>query len=95
MQSQIGGSIAQQIFGPVDVQLRGDIAYLDYRNRIGAVVTVPDRSDRVTSVGIGVGFHLGKDLRLSFNVDQNNRDTRVLGHQYEKFLLGTALTYGF
>jgi hypothetical protein len=95
VQSRIGGSVAQQIFGPVDVQVRGDIAYLDYRNRAGAVVTVPDRTDRVNTVGVGVGFHMGRDLRLSFNVDQNNRDSRVLDHQYEKFLIGTALTYGF
>ena len=38
---------------------------------------------------------MGKDLRLSFNVDQNNRDTKVLEHAYEKFLIGTSLTYGF
>ena len=34
-------------------------------------------------------------FRLSFNVDQNNRDTRVLEHQYERFLIGTSLVYGF
>jgi hypothetical protein len=95
LQSQIGGSIAQQIFGPLDVMVRGDIAALDYRNRAGVTVAVPDRTDHVTTVGIGIGYHMGKDLRLSFNVDQNVRDTRVQGHQYEKFLIGTALTYGF
>jgi Putative beta-barrel porin 2 len=95
LQSRVGASVAQQIFGPVDVQVRGDIADLSYRNRAGAVVTVPDRTDRVTTVGAGVGFHLGKDLRLSFNVDQSNRDTQVLDHQYEKLLIGSSLTYGF
>jgi hypothetical protein len=95
VQSRIGGSVAQQIFGPFDVQVRGDISFLAYRNREGATVEVSDRSDRVTTVGVGLGFHMGKDLRLSFNVDQNNRDTRVTQHQYEKFLIGTALTYGF
>jgi hypothetical protein len=95
VQSRIGGSVAQQIFGPVDVQVRGDIAYLAYRNRAGAEVTVPDRTDRVVSYGIGLGLHMGKDLRLSFNVDQNNRDTQVFEHQYEKFLVGTSLVYGF
>ena len=95
IQSRIGGSVAQQIFGPFDVQVRGDLAYLEYRSRIGAVVAEPDRTDRVTAVGIGVGVHMGKDLRLSFNVDQNNRKTQVFDHQYEKFLIGTALTYGF
>ena len=95
IQSRIGGSVAQQIFGPFDVQVRGDIAFLAYRNRAGVVVEVPDRTDRTTTVGVGLGFHMGKDLRLSFNIDQNNRDTSVREHQYEKFLVGTALTYGF
>ena len=95
IQSRLGGSVAQQIFGPFDVQVRGDIAFLAYRNRAGAIVEVPDRTDRVTTVGLGLGFHMGKDLRLSFNIDQNNRDTKVLEHEYKKFLFGTALTYGF
>ena len=95
IQSRIGGSIAQQIFGPFDVQVRGDIAHLSYRDRAGVPVEVPDRTDRVTTVGLGVGYHMGKDLRLAFNVDQNNRDTRKLDHEYEKFLIGASLTYGF
>ena len=95
VQSRIGGSVAQQIFGPIDVQVRGDVAYLAYRNRAGVEVKVPDRTDRVVTYGIGLGLHMGKDLRLSFNVDQNNRRTQLLEHQYEKFLVGTALTYGF
>ena len=95
VESRIGGSVAQQIFGPFDVQVRGDVSYLAYRNRAGIVVEVADRVDRVTTVGVGLGFHMGKDLRLAFNVDQNNRQTKVLEHQYEKFLIGTSLTYGF
>jgi hypothetical protein len=95
VQSRIGGSVAQQIFGPLDVQVRGEIASLAYRDRAGAIVAVQDRHDRVTTVGFGIGYHMGRDLRLSFNVDQNNRDTRVLEHQYERFLIGTSLVYGF
>jgi hypothetical protein len=95
VQSQIGGSVAQQIFGPLDVQVRGDYAVLDYRNRAGADVLVPNRTDNITTVGIGIGYHLGKDLRLSFNVDQNNRDSRVIAHEYERLLLGVSLVYGF
>ncbi len=95
LQSRIGGSVAQQIVGPFDVQVRGEFASLSYRNRAGAAVTVPDRDDRVTTVGLGVGYHIGKDLRLSFNVDQNNRDSQVADHQYRKFLIGSSLTYGF
>ena len=95
VQSRIGGSVAQELFGPLDVQLRGDIAWLDYRDRAGVVVAVPRRTDRVTTVGVGLGVHMGRDLRLAFNVDQNNRQSQVFEHGYEKFLLGTSLTYGF
>ncbi|MCU1386006.1 MAG: hypothetical protein JWL71_4703 [Acidobacteria bacterium] len=95
VQSRISGSVAQQIFGPFDVQVRGDLAYLAYRNRAGAVVAVPDRTDRVVTYGIGLGIHMGRDLRLAFNVDQNNRDTKLAEHGYDKFLVGTSLIYGF
>jgi len=95
VQSRIGGSVAQQIFGPVDVQVRADLAYLDYRNRAGATVAVPERTDRVTTLGLGVGYHMGKDLRLALNVDQTHRDTQVVDHQYDRVLVGAALTYGF
>ena len=95
VQSRIGGSVAQELFGPVDVQVRGDIAWLDYRDRAGVFIAVPNRIDHVTTVGVGLGFHMGKDLRLAFNVDQNNRETQVFEHAYEKFLIGTSLTYGF
>jgi hypothetical protein len=95
VQSRIGGSVAQQIYGPLDVQVRGDFAHLDYRDRAGVAVQVPNRTDRVVTFGFGVGVHMGRDLRLSLNVDQNNRDTDVVGHQYDKFLVGTSLTYGF
>ncbi len=60
VQSRIRGSVAQQIFGPFDVEVRGEIAYLDYRNRIGATVAVPDRTDRVN--------YLRRGRRLSHGV---------------------------
>jgi Uncharacterized protein conserved in bacteria (DUF2320). len=52
-------------------------------------------TDRVNTVGAGVGYHMARDLRLSVNVDQNNRDSQVIDHQYERLLVGVALTYGF
>ena len=77
------------------MQVRGDYAALDYRNRAGADVLVPDRTDHVTTVGLGIGYHMGKDLRLSVNADHTDRDTRVIAHRYERLLLGVSLTYGF
>lgn len=95
LQSRIGGSVTQQLFGPFDIQARADYSILEYRDRAGAVIEVANRTDRKTTYGVGIGFHMGKDLRLSVNADQDNRDTKVVDHQYEKFLLGSSLTYGF
>jgi len=95
VQSRIGGSVAQQIFGPFDAQFRGEVAGLEYRNRAGAVVTVADRTDHVNSYGVGIGYHFGRDVRLSVNVDRTTRDTPLLEHRYEKLLIGSGLTYGF
>ena len=91
----IGGSIAQQIFGPFDIEVRGRTEILAYRDREGAVVKVADRSDHVNSYGVGVGFHMGKALRLAFNVDKVNRDSKLDDRRYDNFKFGTALSSTF
>jgi hypothetical protein len=90
----VEGSIAQQLFGPVDVVGRLGTQSLAYRDRAGAVVEVADRVDRVRTYGVGVGYHLGRDLRLGFNVDHSQRDSDVTRRQYSGFKFGTAVTYG-
>jgi len=90
----VGGSIAQQLFGPVDVVGRLGMQSLAYRDRVGAVVQVADRVDHVRTYGVGVGYHLGRDLRLGFNLDHSQRDSEVARRQYGGFKFGTAVTYG-
>lgn len=90
----ITGSIAQQIFGPVDVVGRAGVQRLDYRNRAGAVVAVSDRTDDVHSYGGGVGYHLGKDIRIGFNIDHIHRTSAVEIRQYNGLTYGTSVTYG-
>ena len=94
LQTGIEGSIAQQIFGPFDVVGRLGVQSLAYRDRAGATVLVVDRVDSVRTYGAGVGYHLGKDLRLGFNVDQSRRDSDVASRRYSGFKFGTAVTYG-
>ena len=91
----ISASIAQQIFGPLDIAVRGGREILAYRDRVGAVVKFTDRSDHVNSYGAGVGFHMGKTFRLAFNVDKVNRDSKLADRQYDNFKFGTALTSTF
>src|SRR5262249_35565159 len=71
--SGMSGSIEQQLFGPVDVEARVGAQRLHYQNRQGAAVLVSDRTDRVRSYGGGVGYHVGQDLRIGLNVDQQRR----------------------
>jgi hypothetical protein len=90
----VEGSIAQQLFGPVDVVGRLGFESLAYRDRAGAVVKVADRVDRVRTYGVGVGYHFSRDLRVGVNVDHGQRDSDVAQRQYGGLRIGIAVTYG-
>ena len=90
----ITGSIAQQIFGPVDFVGRAGVQRLDYRNRAGAVVAVLGRTDYVRSYGGGVGYTLGTNIRIGFNIDHSHRTSAVEIRQYNGLTYGTSVTYG-
>lgn len=87
-------SLAQQIFGPVDIVGRVGRQSLAYRDRVGAVVVAPNRTDEVVTYGGGVGYHLGKSLRLGVNVDRSERTSPLESRTYRGLRYGTALTYG-
>jgi hypothetical protein len=90
----IGGSVAQQVFGPLDVVARIGAQQLAYRDRVGAVVAVPGRVDRVQTFGGGIGYHFGKDTRLGLNIDRSTRASGVASREYRGWRYGTAITYG-
>lgn len=87
--------VMQQIFGPLDVALRTGATTVEYRDRVGAPIAVDNRPDRVRANGAGIGYHLGQDIRIALNIDQQKRTSSVKGHSYEGFRIGTAITYGF
>jgi hypothetical protein len=95
LQTGFDTSIAQQIFGPLDVVGRAGLQHMAYRDRADTFLAVADRVDRVTSYGGGIGFHLGKDVRLGFNVDKIRRDSALTDRRYDNLRFGTAITYGF
>ena len=94
VQTGIAGSIAQQIFGPVDVVGRVGAQRLDYRNRVGAVVAVLERADHVHTYGGGIGYHIGRDIRIGFNIDHYGRTSPITFRQYNGLTYGTSVTYG-
>ena len=95
LETGISASISQQVFGPVDVVARVGASSLAYRDRAGAQVEVVDRVDNIHSYGIGVGYRLGRELRIGFNVDNQHRISDVASRQYDGLKYGTAVTYGF
>ena len=95
VQTRVGGEVAQQILGPVDVVVRGSFATLAYRDRAGATVAVPNRTDDLESYGAGVGYHLGRDTRVGFNVDRTRRTSDLASRQYKNLTFGSSVTYGF
>ena len=86
-------SIAQQIYGPLDVQARVGGQRLAYRERAGSVAVL-DREDKVQSYGGGIRYRLGRDLRIGFNVDQQKRESQVDENRYEGLKYGMAVSYG-
>jgi hypothetical protein len=93
LQTGISGSIAQQIYGPLDLVARAG-TQLSYRDRAGAIVAVADRTDEVRTLGVGFGYHVGSELRIGFNVDHSRRETDLVGHRYEGYRVGMSVTYG-
>jgi len=94
---QTGGTFAvtQRISGPVDAGARLTLQQLAYRNRAGLAPFIDDRVDHVLMYGGSVGYHVGPDLRIAFNVDQQTRDSEVDHQHYEGLRMGVSVTYGF
>jgi hypothetical protein len=94
---QTGYSIEamQQIFGPVDVALRYGRINMAYRDRGDALTAAANRVDHVHTYGAGIGYHLGQDIRISVNIDHQNRDSIVNGRNYDGLRIWTAITYGY
>jgi hypothetical protein len=95
LQTGVDFSVAQQLFGPVDLVGRVGTQHLDYRDRARRAIEVRERVDLIHSFGGGIGYHLGKELRLGFNVDSIRRISEVESRPYEGLKYGTALTYAF
>jgi hypothetical protein len=93
VQTGTGGSISQQLFGPLDVVVRGALRRLEYRDRVGAVIPVAERVDHQQTYGAGIGYHLGRDTRIGVNVDQSNRESAVSFRRYKGWQYGVAVTY--
>lgn len=87
-------SVSQQIFGPVDVVGRVGLQRLNYASDTAVAAADAGRVDRVYSYGGGFGYHLGQDLRIGFNIDNQKRISTVNLREYSGLRFGFAVTYG-
>ena len=50
--------------------------------------------DHVHTYGSGVGLHIGRDLRIGFNLDHQERISEVPNRGYDGLRYGASVTYG-
>jgi hypothetical protein len=81
-----------------DIQSRVGAQWLAYRAQEGIPEGIPaalaDRTDAHRLFGAGVGYYLGRDIRVGFNVDRVQRTSAVQSRDYEGYRMGTSITYG-
>src|SRR5581483_1368322 len=94
LQTGFGASIAQQIFGPVDVMAGLSRYNLAYRERLGAAAPLANRTDNVRSLFGGVGYHLGPTLRIGVRVEKQERLSDAALRTYQDLRVGMSVTYG-
>jgi hypothetical protein len=93
LETGVTASVQQQVFGPFDVLGRAGLQRLAYTDRIGVAIAASDRTDRVSTVGIGAGYRMGTDKRLGFTIDRQRRTSSVQRHTYTGLRFGLSLTY--
>jgi len=94
VQSGMTASLTRQVAGPWDVQGRMSWYTLNYRQADaldgGAA---PGRVDRYNSWGGGIGYRVGRDIRVSFNLDSIRRNSVLESLDYRGVRGGMAVTY--
>jgi hypothetical protein len=53
-----------------------------------------NRIDRVVLFGAGIGYRLGRDMRIGLNIDRQRRSSPVQRRDYDGYRIGTSVTYG-
>ena len=87
-------AVTQQVTGPWDVQGRASWYRLDYQQASEpGVAALPERNDRYRTFGGGVGYRVGKDVRIGFNLDSFHRESIEPGQSYDGLRGGMAVTY--
>jgi hypothetical protein len=92
---QTGGTLVltQGILDAWDVQLTGGRQNLGYADRFGRRGAGAD-TDRVTQLGVGLGYRFGNDMRVGLSFMNNRRTSPEPTRRYEGNQIGVSVTYG-
>ena len=77
-----------------DTQARFGVQRLAYRGEEGMSDLLRNRIDRLRVIGVGVGYRLGRDMRIGFNVNRERRASPVQRRDYLGYRTGISVTYG-
>ena len=93
--SGLTGTISQHVFGPFDGVGRVGYQRLAYQRRTGATDPGRDRVDIVHTFGGGIAYRVGREMRIGFNVDNQQRTSVLQDRRFGGLRYGTSVTYGF
>jgi hypothetical protein len=91
--SGVTGTVTQRIHGPADVQGRAGYRALSYRN-VAGTPAILDRKDYVTTLGAGLGFRVSRDVRMSFDIEHEERRSDLELRAYHGLRYGVSVSYG-
>ena len=77
-----------------DIQGRLGLQRLAYRAADNVPGALSGRSDNFRLFGGGIGYHLGREIRLGVNVDRQRRTSPLHSRDYDGYRIGTSITYG-
>jgi hypothetical protein len=86
-------TVTQRFAGPFDVQVVGGAERLEYEPRADAPNA--ERTDRLQTVGGGLGYNLGENSRLAVNLEHTQRLSPIDTRRYMRRRVYGSLTYGF
>jgi len=77
-----------------DTQGRVGVQRLAYRGIDGISDLLRNRIDHLRVIGVGVGYRMGRDMRIGFNVDRERRASPVQRRTYLGYRTGISVAYG-
>jgi hypothetical protein len=93
VQSSWTTTLTKRVVGRWDVQFSGGQDFLDYQFIVPE--TIEARTDKIGRFGGGVGYTLGDDVRMAFDVNSYYRSSVRPGRDYGTIRGGFSVTYGY